>query len=97
MIVVGSGLRDEHLAGPLMAAIRSNVGLRLIVVSPGIETTDNPTIAVIRDLVERGDRRLTLFAGTFSEFTTALPDVAPPDEREEHERRIDSAMGVLEA
>jgi hypothetical protein len=97
VVVVGFGFRDEHLAGPIASAVRSNVGLRLIVVAPSVETNDNPHIAFIRDLIERGDRRLTLFAGTFSEFVSVLPDVAPPDEREEHERRIDAAADVLEA
>jgi hypothetical protein len=48
-------------------------------------------------LVERGDKRLALFAGTFADFTALLPDVAPPDEREEHERRVGSATDILEA
>jgi hypothetical protein len=97
LIIVGSGFRDEHLAGPISAAIRSNVGLRIVVVGPNVETNANPHLAFMRELVERGDRRLTLFAGTFDQFTSVLPDVAPRDEREEHESRMNSAADVLEA
>jgi hypothetical protein len=96
LLIVGFGFRDEHLAGPISAAIRSNVGLRITVVAPSLETNTNGHVAFMRELIERGDRRLTLFAGTFEQFVSELPDVAPRDEREEHDHRM-SAAGVLEA
>lgn len=97
LIIVGFGFRDEHIAGPIASALRSNVGMRLVVAAPDLENSKNAHVAFMRELVGRGDRRLTLFAGTFTELTQVLPDLAPKDEREEHESRVDSALGVVEA
>jgi hypothetical protein len=91
LVVIGFGFRDEHLAGPISAAIRSNVGLRAVVVAPDLESTENVHVATMRDLVEAGDKRLTLVASTFRDFARLLPDISPRDEREEHAARIDFA------
>ena len=37
LIVVGFGFNDDHITAPIMAALRSNVGLRAVFVSPDIK------------------------------------------------------------
>jgi hypothetical protein len=89
VLIIGFGFKDEHLVQPLRLAVESNVGLRLVVVSPNL--TDNsaePIRSWIR-LTKNGDRRLTLIRSTFAKFADLLPDIAPFDERELHDRRID--------
>lgn len=89
LIVVGFGFNDEHLVAPLEAAIRSNIGLRAVVVSPGIRLDGRSrTISWLEDLVVRGDRRITLLNATFADLVKLLPDVPPLEERDAHAERV---------
>ena len=89
LIVVGFGFNDEHLVAPLEAAIRSNIGLRAVVVSPGIRLDGRSrTISWLEDLVMRGDRRITLLNATFADLVKLLPDVPPLEERDAHAERV---------
>jgi hypothetical protein len=38
---VGFGFNDNHLAEPVMSAIRSNLSMKIVVVSPGLAPWDN--------------------------------------------------------
>jgi hypothetical protein len=87
LLVVGSGFNDSHIVAPIEAAVRSNIGLRLIVVSPHLSSSTNPTLAKLIELSKSGDRRATLIETTFAQFTALLPDTSPLDEREMHEAR----------
>lgn len=89
VLIIGFGFKDEHLVQPLRLAVESNVGLRLVVVSPNLgDDSAEPINSWIR-LTKNGDRRLTLIRSTFAKFADLLPDIAPYDERELHDRRID--------
>jgi SIR2-like domain len=89
VLIIGFGLRDEHLVQPLRLAVESNIGLRLVVVSPNLSNNGDDPIKSWVALTENGDRRLTLIKSTFAKFADLLPDVAPYDERELHDRRIE--------
>lgn len=89
LLVVGFGFNDEHLNAPIASAIRSNIGLRAVVVTPGArESWRAPTIAWVEDLITRGDRRLSIFSGTFDDLVRQLPEVPPQEERDAHAERI---------
>lgn len=89
LIVAGFGFNDEHLVAPIEAAIRSNIGLRAIVVTPDARDAGRSgTLAWIEDLITRGDRRLTLLDGTFGELVRHLPDVPQMEERDAHSDRV---------
>lgn len=88
LILVGFGFNDDHLNAPIEAAVRSNIGLRAVVVTPGARTADRAaSIVWIEDLIQRGDRRLTMLSGTFDDFVQRLPDVPPQEERDAHAGR----------
>jgi SIR2-like domain len=87
LLVVGFGFNDSHIVAPIEAAVRSNIGLRLIVVSPHLSSSKNPTLTKLMELSKSGDRRITLIETTFAQFTALLPDTSPLDEREIHEAR----------
>lgn len=91
LIIVGSGLNDEHLVAPIEAAIRSNIGLRVILVTPGAKDRQSESVAWMDDLIRKGDRRLTLLAGTFDDLVKLLPEVPIREERDAHADRIASA------
>lgn len=90
LLIVGSGLSDRHLVEPILAAIRSNVRLSALVVSPGLAETDNDAVQVMSRYIRGGDRRLALLAATFEELVPVLPDLMPPTEAEQHVERTAS-------
>lgn len=89
LILVGFGFNDDHLNAPIEAALRSNIGLRAVVVTPGARSNDRAeSITWIEDLIQRGDRRLTMFTGTFDDLVQRLPDTPPQEERDAHIERV---------
>lgn len=90
LVVVGFGFNDAHIVAPIEAAIRSNIGLRVVVVGPKLSTTENTTVQRLQKLLASGDRRITLVETTFREFSSLLPDTSPPDDRELHDGRAAS-------
>jgi hypothetical protein len=94
LIVVGSGLNDEHLVAPIEAALRSNVGLRAVFVTPDArDKKRSETFAWIEDLINKGDKRLTLLRGTFDDLVKHLPDMPTREERDAHAERISQTRG----
>lgn len=92
VIVVGFGFNDDHLTAPIEAAIRSNVGMRMIVVTPGARVKDrSASLSRIEELVGLGDRRLSLLEATFDDFVRLLPVAALSEDRDVHTRRVDHA------
>jgi|TARA_R100000935_G_C2838617_1_gene169687 hypothetical protein len=90
LVVVGFGFNDAHIVAPIEAAIRSNIGLRVVVVGPELSTTGNATVQRLQRLLASGDRRITLVETTFREFSSLLPDTSPQDDRELHDDRAAS-------
>lgn len=89
LIMVGFGFNDDHLNAPIEAALRSNIGLRAVVVTPGARSSDRAeSIRWIEDLIQRGDRRLSMFTGTFDDLVQRLPDMPPQEERDAHVERV---------
>lgn len=94
LIVVGFGFNDEHLNAPIEAALRGNIGLRAAIVTPGARATGRSgSIAWIEDLIVRGDRRLSMFTGTFDDLVKHLPDTPAREERDEHMERVSRPRG----
>lgn len=94
LIVVGFGFNDDHLVAPIEAALRSNIGLRAVVVTPGArDKKRSKTLAWFEKLIERGDRRLTLLNATYDDLIKLLPDTPDRDERDAHADRV-SADGA---
>ena len=91
LIVVGFGFNDAHIVAPIEAAIRSNVGLRIVVVNPSIEGNPSPTLARLENLVSAGDRRVMFLQASFDQFVGLIPDTSPQDEREIHDSRTSAA------
>lgn len=101
LLIVGFGFNDNHLSEPIMAAIRSNLALKAVVVSPGLapwenadglqqpgEAEHNLHIKKIRDLIRFGDARLALLNCRFDELVPLVPDVAAETDLERHIQRM---------
>jgi hypothetical protein len=89
LILVGFGFNDDHLSAPIEAALRSNIGLRAVVVTPGARSDDRAeSFKWIESLIQRGDRRMSMFMGTFDDLVQRLPDIPPQEERDAHMERV---------
>jgi SIR2-like domain len=90
LLIVGFGFNDEHLAQPLLAAIRSNVALKALIVSPLLskEGETNPHIDAISQLILSGDDRLAFLETSFEQLVTTMPDLVAVTEEEEHRKRL---------
>lgn len=94
LIIVGFGFNDDHIVAPIQAALRSNIGLRAIVVDPAARSDQRAsTFADLEDLIKRGDRRLSILKGTFDDLVRLLPDVPPLEDRDAHLERFTRRVG----
>lgn len=93
LLVIGSGFNDLHISQPIVSAVKSNVGLRCMIVSPGLEKTTNKDLLTIIRLAQAGDHRLGLLASSFEEFVPRIPDLVASTEEELHIRRVSAARG----
>jgi len=101
LLVVGFGFNDNHLAEPILSAIRSNLSLKVAVVSPGLapyvtqegeqrsgEAESNRYLRRLQQLIEHGDARLSLLNSTFDELVGYIPDIAAESDLERHFERV---------
>lgn len=88
LLVLGFGFNDNHLVQPIMSAIRSNVSLKAIVVSPHVRESKRTAIRQIELLAKNGDSRLVLVGASFEELVPLLPDLVAATEEEQHRERI---------
>lgn len=86
LLVVGFGFNDNHLAEPILSAIRSNLALKAAIVSPMLcerptndprlpalpgECVTNVHLKKITSLIQGGDARLSLLGCGFEEIGRA--------------------------
>jgi hypothetical protein len=90
LLVVGSGLRDDHIVQPILAAARANIRLSLVLVGPSLAATNDTAVQELTRYVRAGDRRITFVAASFEQLVGQLPDLVPETEAEQHDRRISS-------
>ncbi len=104
VLVVGFGFNDNHLAEPIMSAIRSNLSLKLVVAGPLLapyfkqdnqipypgEANTNPHIYKLSQLIRSGDARISLINETFNGLLAYVPDVVAQSDMEKHVARMRS-------
>lgn len=88
LLVIGFGFNDLHIAQPIVSAVKSNVGLRCLIVGSELEGTRNKHLLTIADLARTGDHRLGLLAGKFEEVVPRVPDLVAATEEELHKQRL---------
>ena len=76
MIILGFGFNDDHLSEPIVAAVKSNPHLRLIVVNPSADefSNSNSIRRTIFQLASEGED-VWLVNATFSDFAAMIPDL----------------------
>jgi hypothetical protein len=107
LLVIGFGFNDNHLAEPILSAIRSNLNLKVVICDPSLapkpdpDTTKdwvgsaekNPHLKKIAYLISKGDARMSLINGTFQDLVPELPDIAALTDLEQHMDRIRQLRG----
>ena len=100
LLVVGFGFNDNHLAEPIMSAIRSNLSMKAVVVSPGLapwndgvnqglgECANNKYLGQLQSLAAAGDARITLLNCGFEQMVPFVPDLAAETDLERHVARL---------
>lgn len=94
LLVLGFGFNDQHIAQPVLAAMKSNVGLKAMVVSPVLEKAGNPIIDEMAMLVREGDPRLALVETGFENLVPEIPDLVAATEEEQHMERLRNLGGA---
>lgn len=85
LLVVGYGCKDKHINEPLLSALRSNVGLKVALVDPVLETNgENQVHSFLKHLIDEGDARVSLVSAKFQDFTRHIPDLVSLTEQEVH-------------
>lgn len=80
LIVVGFGFNDDHLAEPILAAVRTNPHLRLIIVNPSADDVtarpkeDNKYWKTLFQLAKQGED-VWLINANFGDFAELIPDL----------------------
>lgn len=102
LLVVGFGFNDNHLAEPIMSAIRSNLSMKIVVVSPGLAPWDNGAnqgpgecgsnkyLSKLKTLAATGDARITLINCGFEQMVPLVPDLVAETDLERHVARLRS-------
>ncbi len=107
LLVVGFGFNDNHLAEPILSAIRSNLNLKVVICDPALAPKSdpepaknsagsaelNPHLKKLAYLISKGDARLSLINGTFQELVPVLPDIAALTDLEQHMDRVRQLRG----
>lgn len=96
LLLVGFGMRDAHVTEPILAALRSNVALKMLVVDPALaddaQVEANPAFKGLVGLVSGGDWRLGLLGAGFGQFVPLIPDLAAASEEERHLERLKALL-----
>lgn len=102
LLIVGFGFNDNHLAEPILSAIRSNLSLKAVVVSPRLcawennpeggplpgEAGTNVHLSKLSSLIGSGDARLAMLNCGFDELIPYIPDIVAETDLELHLERV---------
>lgn len=102
LLVVGFGFNDNHIAEPILSAVRSNLSLKTVVVSPRLsssevnaqgvplpgETGTNAHLGKLASLISNGDARLAMLSCSFDELIPYIPDIVAETDLEKHLERV---------
>lgn len=109
VLIVCCGLNDLHVAEPVLSAISSNPGLRMVICAPDLCHEDaaaltegapsapvlasNRVLSHVAQLISAGDARLTLLSATLPGLLRLMPPQPSPTESEQHAARLSQAHG----
>ena len=93
LLIIGFGFNDFHIVQPIMSAIRSNVGIKVMFVNPSLESSKNSNIEEIIKLIKAGDSRISMLVANFEDFVPHIPDLISETEEEQYYERYRNIRG----
>jgi hypothetical protein len=93
LLVIGCGFNDNHIAQPILSALRSNTEMKMMVVGSDLKKPDNPAIKIMTQLIQNGDPRICLLKTEFEKFVPWIPDIVATTEEEKYRARIQTSYG----
>jgi SIR2-like protein len=99
LIVTGFGFNDDHLSEPILAAVRTNPHLRLIIVNPSADELTagrkekNKYWETLFSLAKQGED-VWLINATFADFAEMIPDLKALTPAQRLTRDIKSVAGT---
>jgi hypothetical protein len=98
LVTIGFGYNDDHLSEPILAAVKSNPHLRLIIVSPSAEkdVTDKNMSRYWAELFALGKEGsdVRFFSVDFAVFANLIPDLKSLTPAEQLARNIQKLAGT---
>lgn len=94
LLVLGFGFNDDHLSGPMLAAIEANPHLRVVVVNPGAKSDGSTRSRWWRRLDEHIDEGsdVAYVAATFTDFVPLIPDLRALSPAERLHKAVNDAV-----
>ena len=89
LLTIGFGFNDNHLSGPILAAISSNPSFKLLVVDRSAkEKSELPSGAyyMLREKIASGEADIMLLNAEFSQFAELIPQLRALSPAEQIER-----------
>lgn len=95
LLIVGFGFNDNHISEPILAAIETNLSLKVAVISPSVQeqSATNAHLSKISSLIDQGDARLSMIGATFEEIVPIVPDLTAMTDLERHVERVRAVRG----
>lgn len=99
LIVIGFGFNDDHLSEPLLAAVRSNPHLRLIIVDPAITAREIEGVKAGRYWEEfcklgKNGEDIFLINADFQSFVKLIPDLKSLTPADKLMKTMQNIMGA---
>lgn len=90
LLAIGFGFNDNHIAEPILAAIETNLSLKVVVISPSVsdQCGTNPHLSKLAGFIEQGDARLSMVGATFEQIVPRVPDLMAMTDLERHIERV---------
>jgi hypothetical protein len=90
LVVVGYDFNDSHIAESILATIKTNLAMKVVIISSGVDERSNfnPYLRKICKLIDQGDSRISLIDAEFEEIVPILPDATAMTELERHAKRM---------
>jgi hypothetical protein len=98
LLIAGFGFNDAHLVQPILASVRANAALKVVILALNLRRTcsdeerGNPSLQVLETLAKRGDQRITLIDGKFDHLVRLIPDLVAATAEERQRALLKSVL-----
>lgn len=101
LLVVGFGFNDAHIVQPILAAVRANAALKLMVATLGLrrhceDANGNANLRKLEALAKKGDPRIALMDGKFDRLVELIPDLVAATAEDRHKALVKAVLDSVD-